>query len=232
MWCVSIYQIILKKMTAIKNKHRSVHTTPFKRMGDSDESRTFQFVISTEARDRHGTVIKADGWELDNFNANPIVAYMHQTDKSWWSDAPADPDHILGVGRAYIEDDQLIGEVTFEDAETNPLADKIMRKIMHGTLRATSVGFRHIEGHWGVVEDNEDSGTYYYDRAELLEFSIVNIPSNPEALMRSYESELLKMLPAHPDRKEEQNITGDNRADLVRESQIFLNKKFIESCQR
>lgn len=221
-------------MTAIAAKHRSIHTTPFKRM-DGEESRTFQFVISTEARDRHGTVIKADGWELENFNANPIVAYMHQTDSKWWSETPPDPDHILGVGRAFIEEGQLIGEVTFEDAETNPLADKIMRKIMHGTLRATSVGFRHIDGHWGVVEDDEDTGTYYYDRAELLEFSIVNIPSNPEALMRSYEPELLKMLPPNPntevsDSTDESN--GDNRADLVRENQLFINQKFIESCQK
>lgn len=212
-------------------KHRSVSTTSFSKINKGDdESRTFRFVISTESRDRHGTVIKMDGWKLDNFNNNPIVAYMHQTDSKWWSEAPPDPDHILGPGRAYIEDGQLIGEVTFEDAETNPLADKIMRKIQHGTLRSTSVGFRHINGHWGVLEDGEDTGTYYYDEVELLEFSIVNIPSNPDALMRSYEPELLKMLPPKPNTEKEIS-NGDDRADLVRENQLFINQTYL-SCQK
>lgn len=210
-------------MTAQHNKHRSVHTTPFKRMEQEDDSRTFRFVISTEARDRHGTVIKADGWQLENFNANPIVAYMHQTDSSWWSETGPNPDHILGVGRAYIEDNQLIGEVTFEDAETNPLADKIMRKIIHGTLRATSVGFRHIDGHWGIRDNGEDPDTYYYDKAELLEFSIVNIPSNPEALMRSYEPELLKMLPPKPTKETKRKSLLLGCKNQVRRNQSFIN---------
>ena len=219
-------------MTQIQKKHKSIYTTTFKRMGEGDESRTFQFVISTESRDRHGTVIKADGWSLENFNANGIVAFMHNTSNDWWSGSSLDPDDILGPGRAWIEDGKLIGEVTFEDKETNPKAHKIMGKILSGTLRATSVGFSPIEGHWGVLEDNEDTGTYYYDRAELLEFSIVAIPSNPEALMRSYNPELLKMLPPNPNEQKGENVENkivNHRAGLVRETQLFINQNFLKN---
>ena len=211
------------------DKHKSVYSTTFKRMGGTDEepSRTFQFVISTETIDRHGTIIKSDGWSLENFNANPIVAFMHNTSNDWWSGTSLDPDDLLGPGRAWVEDGKLMGEVTFEDKETNPKADKIMRKVLNGTLKATSVGFRPIDGHWGEERNNEDPDTYYYDRSELLEFSIVAIPSNPDALMRSYESELKKMLPKKPSEKKEDKVKiVDSMAGRVMEHKLFINKNF------
>ena len=210
------------------NIHRSFNTSENKRAGEGNESRTFQFIISTETRDRHGTIIKMDAWKLDNYNSNPVVAYMHQTDKGFFSSTDANPDTILGPGRAFVENGQLIGEVTFEDFDTNPLADKIMKKIISGSLRATSVGFRYNDGHWGDIEKGEDSGTFYYTDVDLLEFSIVNIPSNPDAVMRSYNDEILNSLPTKPN-EEVQEENGKNLADLVRANQLFINQKFIKN---
>ena len=47
--------------------------------GINAEKRTAEFVISTESIDRHGTVFKLAGWDLENYNRNPIVAYNHVT---------------------------------------------------------------------------------------------------------------------------------------------------------
>ena len=33
-----------------------------------NETRTVQFVISSEKKDRHGTVLDIDGWVMDNYN--------------------------------------------------------------------------------------------------------------------------------------------------------------------
>lgn len=147
------------------------------------EDRKIQFVISDESKDRHGTVIRLGAWNLDNFNKNGIVAYQHETN-SW---SKNDPDYIIGKGRVWVEENQLIGEVEFETEDINPLAEKIFKKVQFGTLSATSVGFMPTKGHWGKKEAGEDIHTFYFDEVDLLEFSIVNIPSNPNAVKRSFE---------------------------------------------
>lgn len=156
-----------------------------------EKTRTIEFVISTNTRDRHGTILPVDKWQLDNFNANGIVGYQHNVYGGDLCNAP-DPDDVIGSGRAWIEGDQLIGSVTFEPAEINPKAEKIFRKVLAGTLKATSVGFNPIgDGTWGIGEESErgTNPTYYFAGQELLEFSIVNIPSNPDALRRSLRNQ-------------------------------------------
>jgi len=153
-----------------------------------DENRRVQFVISTGTRDRHRTVLNPQNWNLDNFNRNPVVGYQHNVYGDMCREP--NPDDVLGPSSAWVEGEKLIGEVDFETKDLNPLADKIYRKIKNGTLRATSVGFIEVgKGEYG--EDTEarggDNETYHFAGQELLEFSIVNIPSNPDALARSMD---------------------------------------------
>lgn len=155
----------------------------------AEETRTVEFVISDETRDRHGTVIPIKSWNIKDYNKNGIVGYQHDVYGGW---GEPNPDLILGRGEAYVEDGKLIGRVTFEPAEINPLAEKIFQKVLHGTLKATSVGFREtVRGAWGEDEEavNGKNPTYYFGQVELLEFSIVNIPSNPNALRRTVEKD-------------------------------------------
>ncbi len=157
----------------------------------AEETRTIDFVISSNAKDRHGTRMNMDNWKLGNFNSNPIVGYQHDVYGGNMCSKP-DPDDVIGKGRAWIEDNEdqtlLIGSVTFETADINQKADKIFRKVLFGSLRAASVGILPIgegrfgEGNEAVGEDNE---TWYFAGQELLEFSVVNLPSNTEALKRN-----------------------------------------------
>jgi hypothetical protein len=154
---------------------------------DVEETRTVEFIISDESKDRHGTVLKSENWNLDNFNKNGIVGYQHNVHGGDICNGP-DPDSVIGKGYAYRENGKVIGRVTFEPAEINPLAEKIFRKVLFGSLRATSVGFLPVgEGQWGEGDEarNGSNPTYYFSGQELLEFSIVNIPSNPNAVGRS-----------------------------------------------
>ena len=156
---------------------------------DVNETRTVQFVISSNRKDRHGTVLDLDGWILDSYNSNPIVGYMHDVYGDNFLGSP-NPDSVIGKGRVFREGNFLVAEVTFEPAELNLLAEKVFRKILFGTLRTASVGFLPVErGHWG--EDTEardgENPTFYYGKRELLEWSIVNIPSNQDAVKRQKE---------------------------------------------
>jgi hypothetical protein len=145
------------------------------------KNRQAEFVISTESVDSYDTVFKIDGWDLERYANNPIVAYGHRT----WSD---NPDMIIGTSTVRIEGKELIGVVTFEDESVNPMAEKVWRKVQAGTLRMASVGANPLEYRWGVAADGENPGVLYFTRTELYEWSIVAIGSNKDALKRSVET--------------------------------------------
>jgi hypothetical protein len=154
---------------------------------DVEQTRTIEFIASTPTKDRHRTVLNPAGWSLDNFNRNGIIGYQHNVYGGGMCSGP-DPDDVIGKGFAFMEGENLIVRVTFEPADLNPLAEKVFRKVLFGSLRATSVGFTPIgKGKYG--EEDEAQGraneTYYFEGQELLELSIVNIPSNPDAVGRS-----------------------------------------------
>jgi hypothetical protein len=150
----------------------------------SEGSRMVTFVASTYDKDRHGTILNQKNWNLDNFNANPIIGYQHNV---YGDDMcnPPNPDDQLGYGRAYIEGDELLIDITFEPAEINPLAEKIFKKIQFGSLNAVSVGFMPLKDEKGNHGEQREDGFYFHGQ-ELLEVSVVNIPSNPKALKKSF----------------------------------------------
>ena len=152
---------------------------------EEQESYVRQFVISNERKDSHGSIIKLGGWELDDFNRAGAFYYQHLTGGGVLTDP--DPDNALGPASALREGTELIGIGKFEPADINPKAAKIMAKVDYGTFRSTSVGFQPTEYSWGVERDGEDPKTLYFRKQVLKEFSIVHIPSNPDAIKKSME---------------------------------------------
>lgn len=87
---------------------------------------------------------------------------------------------------------QLVGVWKAEPRDINELADKIFRKVMFGTLKATSVGFKPVgEGQWGQGEQAKGmpQETFYFDGQELMEWSVVNMGSNPETVKRELQGQ-------------------------------------------
>ena len=75
----------------------------------------------------------------------------------------------------------IVAEAEFEPADINPIADKILKKLVFGSLNAASVGILPMGN--GKTE----KGVYYYDGQELLEWSVVNIPMNQDAIKLSVD---------------------------------------------
>lgn len=210
---------------------------------DAEESRIVPFILSTAARDRHGTVLNQDGWRLDNYRQNPLVAYQHTLSGGMCTDP--DPDFIIGKSvRLDLEGSgrgrRLIGDVQFEPADVNPLAEKIFRKVVFGSLSRSSVGFIEVgEGKWGEGEEARGgtSETYYFAGQELVEWSIVNIPSNPEAgkrdvsLRRMREEGYIALMYAFRELggnfslSEIENFTVRQILDLLDGKDLGLNEK-------
>ena len=157
---------------------------------DVEETRTVEFVASDNTRDSHGTVLPVDKWDLDRFNKNGLVTYQHVT----WS---SDPDMIIGRGEARVVRNKLVVRITFEPAELNPVAEKVFRKVLAGTLRGVSVGFRPTTreiGHWGTGKEarGEERETFYFDGQELMEVSVVALPSNKNSVRRGVGDDLVR----------------------------------------
>lgn len=146
---------------------------------------TKTFIMSMEIKDRDGDVVKLSGGNIDYYNQNPIVAWSHETRRSYMDLMPYNPDNIIGKGKAYFDGAKLMNDIEFEPKEINPLAWKIESKIAFGSINAGSIGFMPFDGHMGNKERGEDSNTFYITDWELLEYSIVPIPSNRAALITS-----------------------------------------------
>jgi len=157
---------------------RAAQVTP----GSVDiESRTAEFIISSESVDSYNTVFLADRWDFTRYTNNPVVSYNHNT-------SGGDPDFIIGTSEISRDGGNILAKVTFEPADENPLAEKILRKVSRGTLRGASVGVTVSGGEWGDPDKGQDPEVLYFSGQELLEWSVVNIPSNPDALLRNAEA--------------------------------------------
>ncbi len=125
-------------------------------------------VISTGTVDRHGDTIDPKGWEFKNFRRNPILLWSHN------SGMDEKRPSVGKVNDVYEKDGKVYFVPQF-DMEDGFAAD-LHRKYKKGFLSAFSVGFLPLE--WSETETG-----YQFKKQEALEFSAVNVPANPEALV-------------------------------------------------
>jgi HK97 family phage prohead protease len=151
----------------------------------SAESRSMEFIASTDSVDRYGDVIEQDGWNLGNFQKNPVFLWGH--------DSSAPP--IGKVSNISVLSNRLIATVQFATADVYPLADTIFKMYQKGFLNAVSVGFLPID--YEIDMPDEDSASpvgVRFTQVELLEISAVTVPANPEALVVDDASHVLEKL--------------------------------------
>jgi len=127
------------------------------------------FVLSDATVDRYGDMIDASGWELTNFQKNPIALFNHN------------PHFPVGKwSNLRVEGNVLRGRLELAPEGTSDRIDEIRRLVDAGILRAVSVGFKEIESKPRVV-DKAISGKIFM-KSELVETSLVSVPANPNAL--------------------------------------------------
>lgn len=136
-------------------------------------TRELQFTISTETVDRMGDTIKAEGWELDAYRKNPVVLWGHDSDS-------------LPVGKAtrvWIEGGKLKATAEFTPEGMAKFNDTVFAMLKGGFLNAVSVGFMPKD--YKFTEDSDRRFGIDFLKQELLEFSVVSVPANAEALVDS-----------------------------------------------
>jgi HK97 family phage prohead protease len=125
-----------------------------------------QFILSDASVDRYEDIIEPAGWQLANFNANPIALFSHR------SDFPIGKWENVGV-----RDGALRGTLKLAPEGTSDRLDELRRLVDAGILKAVSVGFMPIE-----TNRIEGTSGYRYIKQELMECSLVSVPANPSAL--------------------------------------------------
>ena len=167
--------------------------------------RQYEFTASTSTQDRDGEVIDATGWDLKNFKKNPVIMYAHDY-------------RTLPIGKAsrvWLHNGTLKNTVEFPPEGTYEFADIVERLVNTGYLKTESVGF--IPKKW-EDGDGEKAPRRTYTKQELLEISIVPIPSNPDALRNAVEEGVITT-------KQFEAITTDLEPDD--EPEIIEDKEVI-----
>src|SRR5690625_189455 len=141
----------------------------------AEEGRVVAFRASTPALDRHGSRILPLGIRTEAFERNPVFLWGHD------GYGRPDPQAVIGRVIRHRKSPQAFDiEVEFAPEAANPRAEQALRLVRAGFLSAVSIGFVPLRSH--EERGTEGKSVLVYDEVELLEVSLVPIPSNPEAL--------------------------------------------------
>lgn len=90
-------------------------------------------------------------------------------------------DAVLGVvENARIEGGKLVGRIRFADTDAGRKAEGMVTR---GELSGLSIGYRVVT--WTLASVDDDVEVWRADRWELLEVSLVSVPADPQASIRS-----------------------------------------------
>lgn len=153
------------KSKTVRTPEKVVFRTVVHKTKETDGG--LEYILSDATPDRYDDIIMTSGWELENFNKNPIALFAHQGSfpVGSWKDVR-------------IEDNALRGTLVLAKEGTSPRIDEIRKLVDADILRAVSVGFQPLE----YEERKGDTYGIVYTKSELVECSLVSVPANPNAL--------------------------------------------------
>ena len=128
-----------------------------------DTNKPITFVLSDESVNSYGNVVLTEGIDTTAFERNPVMLYMHNRD-----------GNVIGRWENIRkEDKRLLGDAVFDDS--TELAATVKKQVEKGFLRSVSIGIEVI-----TIEDL--NGVQTIVKSRLIEVSIVDIPSNKNAV--------------------------------------------------
>ena len=150
-------------------------TSTFKaaKIADPDELLEGGFlrhVASVVTEDRHGDIVSAKGWELEAYKKNPVVLWAHSH-----GTPPVGKNVDIEVKRK-----KLIGISEYPSEKMYEFGNTAFRLAALGYMKAVSVGFIPLK--FELIDEENPWGGVKTLSQDLLEYSIVPVPANPNAL--------------------------------------------------
>ncbi len=186
---------------------KRVFTGEIKEINEKD--RTLVSLVSTASVDRMGDIIDQDGIDLKNYRKNPIVLWAHDYSQ-------------LPIGKSLWikkQDGALVSKMQFA---STAFAQEVFQLYKEGFLKAFSIGF--VPKEYEPIDESKPYGPRRFLKSEMLEYSAVPVPANPEALAMAMQKGILKtaslitsMTPSDVE-KEEENEKCDE-IEIEKESQ-------------
>jgi HK97 family phage prohead protease len=147
---------------------------PLEIRGIDEGKRQVEAWVSTETVDSYDEIVLATGIDLERYRKNPVVLWMHDM-------------RVPAVGKAValevVEGRGLAATTQFAGHQ---LANDVWELYRDGFMRAFSIGFyykwENDEPGWRY---DKDRGVFVAWNTELLEYSTVTIPANPDALVKA-----------------------------------------------
>ena len=135
----------------------------------------YRVTIAANDRARRPPELDLSGISTENYFKNPVVMWAHDLTGS-------SPSGGLPIGRTlaldWVQGRGLVAR--FEFLDDDPFAQRVRNAWDKGFLRAASISWVPLES--GKTDDGGRRDT----RADLLEWSIVPVPADPEALRDSH----------------------------------------------
>lgn len=128
--------------------------------------RAIGFILSNANLDREGDSIAVTGWDISDYENNPVVLWAHLHDQL----------PLAKAAKTYVDGINLKAIDVFANEDLYPFADTVYRMLQQGFLNACSVGFQPSE--W----DMSETGVAFMKQS-LLEHSVCPVPAHPEALV-------------------------------------------------
>lgn len=182
---------------------------------------TYTFIISDESVNADGFVIQTKGIRTERFKKDPVMLYMHAREKG-----------VIGRwDNIRTEGSQLIADAVFD--ENNPLGKEVKERVDGGFLRSASIGL-------SVLNYERIDGVDTVTDCELTEVSIVDIPSNRNAVkldgdkdLRTQLIEVLKLPATATDGVIIETVTAlsGNAGPAEPDTEKALRLGYVESSQ-
>lgn len=136
--------------------------------------------ISNERLNCYGTRVLTSGMDVEQYNRNPVLLYMHQRGQ------------VIGyVKDLKVENGEVTGELVFDEA--SELSVRCKKQWEFGSLKMVSVGI-------DILETSEDPKFLVHGqtaptitKSKLFEVSLVDIGANDDALVLQKDGVLLTL---------------------------------------
>ena len=182
-----------------------------------NKSYEIEWYASTKDKDRMNDVVEPTAFEetLKQYMTNPIVLLQHDMDKP-----------IGNVIEAGIDEKGL-----FIKAKITEDTDWVFSKLKNGVLRTFSIWYSVKD--YETIENVDAEWKYSYTNIikalELFEISLVSVPANPFALVKSFDScfkseeEIETKEDEEPKAEEKEEVVEADNEELPEEEKEPLN---------
>ena len=179
---ISVDEYLSKRKDFVKSGNTIMKAARSPASWNSD-ARSATFVMSTEDPDLDDDIVFQAGIDFTNFMKNPVCLGFHNS-RTWPVGSWSNIKTIMG------NPNKTEGDCSFLPVGADPDSDRMANHVAAGTIRACSVGFIPTKIQQRE-NDDPDGGWPGFNimECQLVECSLVPIPANPSALIKSADGD-------------------------------------------